>query len=90
VRRLARAPRYLGVALVYLYRWTLGPFVQGRCKYHPSCSQYALEAFREVGLMRGTVLAGWRLLRCNPWSHGGVDHVRDQRLFPPARSRRAA
>jgi uncharacterized protein len=53
-----------------------------RCKYHPSCSAYALEAYREFGFLRGTVLAGWRLLRCNPWSHGGVDYARDQRLFP--------
>jgi putative membrane protein insertion efficiency factor len=90
VNRVVRTPRYLGVALVYFYRWTLGPFTQGRCKYHPSCSQYALDAFREVGLLRGAVLAGWRLLRCNPWSHGGVDYVRDQRLFPPDRAGRAA
>ena len=52
-----------------------------RCKYHPSCSQYALDALREYGLGRGLVLAGWRLLRCNPWSHGGVDYARDQTLF---------
>ena len=47
----------------------------GTCKYHPSCSQYAIDALREHGLVRGSLLAGWRLLRCNPWSHGGVDHV---------------
>jgi putative membrane protein insertion efficiency factor len=52
-----------------------------RCKYHPSCSQYALDAFREYGFLKGSVLAGWRLLRCNPWSHGGVDHAKDQRIF---------
>ena len=46
---------------------------EGTCKFHPSCSQYALDALREFGLVRGSVLAGWRLLRCNPWSHGGVD-----------------
>jgi putative membrane protein insertion efficiency factor len=74
--------KYLGVALVQLYRWTVGPLFAGRCKYHPSCSQYALDALREFGLLKGSVLAGWRLLRCNPWSHGGVDYARDQRLFP--------
>jgi putative membrane protein insertion efficiency factor len=52
-----------------------------RCKYHPTCSAYAIEAIREFGALRGLVLAGWRLLRCNPWSHGGVDYPRDQRLF---------
>ncbi len=68
--------RNLGVALVYGYRYTVGPLVAGRCKYHPSCSQYAIDAFRAHGLLGGTLLAGWRLLRCNPWSHGGVDPVR--------------
>ena len=43
------------------------------CKYHPSCSQYALDALRAHGLVKGSAKAGWRLLRCNPWSHGGVD-----------------
>jgi hypothetical protein len=74
--------RYLGIALVYVYRYTLRPlFPAGSCKYYPSCSEYALQALREYGLLRGTVLAAWRLARCNPWSHGGVDHVHDQRLF---------
>jgi putative membrane protein insertion efficiency factor len=73
--------RYLGIGLVHLYRWTLGPVFGGRCKYYPSCSQYALDALREFGLVKGSLLAGWRLLRCNPWSHGGVDHAHDQRLF---------
>jgi hypothetical protein len=77
-------PRRAAAGLVYLYRWTLGPLVSGRCKYHPSCSQYALDALEEHGLLRGSVLVAWRLLRCNPWSHGGVDYARDQRLFPLA------
>ncbi|HEY3106984.1 MAG TPA: membrane protein insertion efficiency factor YidD [Gaiellaceae bacterium] len=76
----------LATLLIRAYRLLVSPFVPrtvgGRCKYHPSCSQYALDALREYGLLRGLVLAGWRLLRCNPWSHGGVDHARDQRLFP--------
>ena len=52
------------------------------CKYHPTCSAYAVQAIRSYGILRGSVLAAWRLLRCNPWSHGGVDHAHDQRLFP--------
>ena len=44
------------------------------CKYHPSCSEYALLAYREYGLVRGTAKSVWRLLRCNPWSRGGVDY----------------
>jgi putative membrane protein insertion efficiency factor len=73
--------RYLGVGMVWLYRVTLGPFAAGRCKYHPSCSQYAIDAYKEFGFFKGTVLAGWRLLRCNPWSRGGVDYPRDQQVF---------
>ena len=76
--------RWIGIGLVHAWRHTLGVLTPaGTCKYHPSCSQYALDAFREVGLVRGGILAGWRLLRCNPWSHGGVDHVADRTLFRP-------
>ena len=77
-----RVPAYLGVGLVYLYRYTLGVLFPGGCKYHPSCSQYALDAYKEFGFFKGTVLAGWRLLRCNPWSRGGVDYAHDQEVFP--------
>ena len=73
--------KHLGIGLVRLYQLLLSPLAAGRCKYHPSCSQYAIDAFREYGFARGSVLAAWRVLRCNPWSQGGVDHASDQRLF---------
>ena len=69
---------------IRLYQLLVSPLLGRRCKYHPSCSQYALEAFDEFGLVRGAVLAGWRVLRCNPWSHGGVDYARQQTLFKRA------
>jgi hypothetical protein len=73
--RLRSTPALLGIALVYAYRFTFGALVgPGTCKYHPSCSEYALAALRKHGLLKGSALAAWRLLRCNPWSHGGVDH----------------
>ncbi len=76
--------RWLGIAAVQAWRYTFGLFTPaGTCKYHPTCSAYAIEAFRELGLVRGGILAGWRLLRCNPWSHGGVDYVADRTLFRP-------
>jgi putative membrane protein insertion efficiency factor len=69
--------KYLGIGLVYAWRYTFGLLTPaGTCKYHPSCSQYALDALHEHGLLRGSALAGWRLLRCNPWSRGGVDYVK--------------
>ena len=68
--------RYLGIALVYVWRYTIAAFLpHGQCKYHPSCSQYAIDALRKHGLVVGSVKAGWRLLRCNPWSRGGVDYA---------------
>ena len=73
--------KHLGIVLVWLYRATFGALFPTSCKYHPSCSQYAIEALRRYGFLRGSVLAAWRLLRCHPWARGGVDHVEDQRIF---------
>ena len=68
------AGTYVGLGLVYAWRYTFGLLTpEGTCKYHPSCSQYALDALRKHGLLKGSAKAAWRLLRCNPWSHGGVD-----------------
>jgi uncharacterized protein len=74
LRRLATAP-------VRFYQRLISPGLPGRCKYYPSCSEYAVQAVRRYGILRGVVLAAWRLVRCNPWSHGGVDFVEDQKLF---------
>ena len=68
---------------IRLYQRVISPALPRRCKYHPSCSAYALQAIRSYGILRGVVLAAWRLLRCNPWSHGGFDPVEQQRLFRP-------
>ena len=76
LRRLATAP-------VRVYQRAISPALPARCKYYPSCSEYAIQAVRRYGILRGVVLAAWRLLRCNPWSHGGVDFVEDQSLFRP-------
>jgi putative membrane protein insertion efficiency factor len=65
--------RLVGIAAVYSYRYTFGLLMPASCKYHPSCSQYAIDALRKHGLVVGSAKAAWRLARCNPWSHGGVD-----------------
>ena len=76
-----RIVRTVVLAPIVVYRRVLSPALPQRCKYEPTCSHYAVGAIRECGILRGLVLAGWRLLRCNPWSHGGYDPVEAQRVF---------
>ena len=68
-------------APIRLYQRVISPALPRRCKYEPTCSAYAAEAIRTYGPLRGIVLGAWRVLRCNPFSHGGYDPVSDQRLF---------
>ena len=76
--------RGVAIAPIRAYQLLLSPLLGQRCKYHPSCSAYAVEAISRFGILRGVVLAAWRLLRCNPWSVGGIDPIDRQRLFRPA------
>ena len=69
------------VAPITLYQRLISPLLPRRCKYEPTCSAYAVDAVRTHGPLRGVVLAAWRLLRCNPFSHGGHDPVSAQRVF---------
>jgi uncharacterized protein len=71
----------LFLAPIRAYQRFISPSLPRRCKYEPTCSAYAVDAVRELGVIRGSILAGWRLLRCNPWSHGGWDPVADRKLF---------
>jgi putative membrane protein insertion efficiency factor len=74
--RIVGAPlRLVLLGLIRLYRLTLSGMLGGQCKYYPSCSHYAEQAVRERGAVVGGGLAVWRLLRCNPFALGGVDHV---------------
>jgi putative membrane protein insertion efficiency factor len=86
--------RRVVIAPIRVYQRFISPALPRRCKYEPTCSLYAVQAIRRFGILRGLVLAGWRLLRCNPFSHGGFDPVEAQRLFrtrpasePPAPAR---
>jgi putative membrane protein insertion efficiency factor len=69
------------MAPIRVYQRFVSPALPRRCKYEPTCSHYATQAVADYGILRGLVLAAWRLVRCNPWSHGGYDPVSDQRLF---------
>ena len=75
------AVRSLLLLPLLAYRLLISPALPARCKYHPTCSTYAVQAVRELGVVRGTIVAAWRLARCNPWSHGGVDELADRSLF---------
>ncbi|OLT54485.1 membrane protein insertion efficiency factor YidD [Cellulosimicrobium sp. CUA-896] len=76
---IRRLPALTLIGMLRAYQAVISPMTGPTCKYYPSCSHYALTAVQRHGALRGTGLALWRLLRCNPWSLGGVDDV------PPAR-----
>jgi uncharacterized protein len=79
--RIERAAQSALLLPVVAYQRLISPALPRRCKYEPTCSHYAIRAVREYGILRGLVLATWRVLRCNPWSDGGYDPVSAQRLF---------
>ena len=65
----------LALWVLTAYRYAISPMIGPVCRFYPSCSQYAEQAIRRHGLMRGTWLAARRILRCNPWHCGGHDPV---------------
>lgn len=89
---VGRAVSRVLVGLVRAYQAVVSPWFAPTCRYYPSCSAYAVTAIRRHGPIKGVLAAGWRLLRCNPWSAGGVDHVPEQwpqpRAARPTRSTR--
>lgn len=69
---------YLALPLIWLvrgYQLLISPLLPQTCRYFPSCSAYGLTSLRRFGLARGSYLTLHRLVRCNPWSAGGIDHV---------------
>jgi putative membrane protein insertion efficiency factor len=79
--RASRVARSLVSAPIVAYQRVISPGLPRRCRYEPTCSRYAAQAVADYGILKGLVLAGWRLLRCNPWSRGGYDPVSAQQLF---------
>lgn len=70
-------------APIHFYRRFISPMQSPRCRYAPTCSTYALEAIKVHGAVKGTILATWRVMRCNPWTLGGVDHVPPKGSWKP-------
>ena len=67
--------RHLAAVLIRLYQWTLSPLLPPACRFHPTCSHYALTAVLRFGVLRGGALALARLACCHPWHEGGFDPV---------------
>ena len=65
----------LVIAMIRFYQKYISPYIGTKCPYVPSCSQYGLEAIEKYGVIKGGLLAAWRILRCNPFSKGGYDPV---------------
>jgi putative membrane protein insertion efficiency factor len=80
----ARLPQQGLMALVHGYRYLLKPWLGNRCRFEPTCSAYALQALQRHGALGGSALAGWRVLRCQPWCAGGCDPVPDNLPHPAA------
>jgi putative membrane protein insertion efficiency factor len=86
IARIRQALTAVLLVPVHLWRATV-VFRQPRCRYYPSCSTYAVDALREHGPLRGSALAAGRVLRCHPWSPGGVDPVPPSRTATTSSSR---
>ncbi len=78
---MSSAARHVALAPIRAYQRLISPALPPRCKYHPTCSDYAVQAVESYGILRGAALAAWRVLRCNPFSRGGYDPVSAQTLF---------
>jgi len=84
LKKIILVPRKTIIFLITVYQKTLSPdhgwlkarHPNGYCRYHPSCSEYAKQAFQKYGFLKGSYLTVWRILRCNPWSKGGEDELR--------------
>lgn len=76
LRTLVRLPRLLLIGLVRVYQVVLSPHIGASCRFRPTCSQYAVEALERYGAVRGSILAAYRVLRCNPWGGHGYDPPR--------------
>lgn len=72
---LSRVLAWPLILLVRIYQATLSPFLGGQCRYHPTCSHYAIQALKEHGAVKGAVLAARRIMRCHPFAKGGYDPV---------------
>ena len=69
-------PRKIFIGIIEVYRRFVSPMLPASCRYWPTCSEYTVQAVQKYGIFRGGLMGAWRVLRCNPWSRGGIDSVR--------------
>lgn len=79
---LHRAAIWLLILPIKFYKYSISPLLPNSCRHVPSCSEYAMEALKVHGIFRGSVLAAWRILRCNPWGTHGWDPVPPKKVRP--------
>ena len=70
--------RNISIFFIKIYKKIISPLFPPRCRYYPTCSNYSIEAFKKHGFIKGIILSFWRLLRCNPFSKGGIDYVPEE------------
>jgi len=71
--------KFIPLSLVYFYRWIIRPMLSPSCRFYPSCSTYSVEAIKEHGAFKGSILTVKRLCRCHPLNEGGIDLVPDRK-----------
>jgi uncharacterized protein len=88
INKIIQFPSKIAVKLINIYQFYFShdhsPYwskiKRPACKYYPTCSEYTKQAILRFGLIKGSALGMWRILRCNPWSKGGVDKIKDERV----------
>jgi conserved hypothetical protein YidD len=75
MKYIKKAIEFIVLLPVYFYRFAISPMIPPRCRYKPTCSQYAIEAVKKHGVLKGVWLATKRILRCHPWGGSGYDPV---------------
>lgn len=78
IKKISEILRKIPILLIKIYKKFISPLFPASCKYYPTCSSYCITAFQKHGIIKGFILSVWRLLRCNPFSNGGVDYVPDK------------
>lgn len=76
LNKIIMFPRKIFVSLIKIYQKYISPTIGARCKYYPTCSEYTRQAIDKYGIIKGSFLGIKRILKCNPFSHGGVDKLK--------------